>query len=270
MMKVAFVYDFDKTLSPKDMQEFGLLAKLGYAIPRDFWQEVDAFARVHEMDRILAYMYMLIEKAKLKGIELTQTFLKEHGTHIELFDGVLEWFDLINGYGNKLGLDIEHYVISSGLKSMISTTPIADEFKHIFACEYVYDDEGRILWPSLAINYTMKTQFLFRINKGLFDLVDDLQVNEPIPHGQRPIPFENIIYIGDGITDVASMSVVLDHGGSAFAIYDPQSDQSVKSAKQLKQHGRVDEIFVADFSWHSPLFTYMCQVLDLIGGNRAL
>jgi 2-hydroxy-3-keto-5-methylthiopentenyl-1-phosphate phosphatase len=269
MHKVAFIYDFDKTLSPKDMQEFGLLDELGYENPRDFWELVDNFARVHEMDRILAYMYVLIEKAKLKDINLNKSFLNEHGQHITLFDGVLEWFDLINEYGRKLNLEIEHYVISSGLKQMILTTKIADQFKHIFACEYVYDEAGNVLWPSMAINYTMKTQFLFRINKGLFDLVDDLQVNESIPHDQRAIPFDQMIYIGDGITDVASMSVMKDHGGYAYAIYNPEDKKSEANALKLKAENRVDAIFASDFSWHTPLFTYMCHHLDKIAQRWA-
>ena len=269
MNKVAFIYDFDKTLSPLDMQEYGLLKEIGYQRPRVFWDKVDRIAKEHDMDRILAYMYQMIEEAKEKGITINKQYLFDHGKNIELFDGVQTWFQAITSYGKKLGLEVEHYIVSSGLKQMILGTSIAGEFKHVFASEFMYDENNNIVWPSQAINYTMKTQYLFRINKGLFDLTDDLTLNQSIPHYKRPIPFEQMIYIGDGLTDVASMSVIRDHHGYAFAVYDPISEKSAESARALKDERRVDEIFEADYQWHATLYTYMCNHLDKIARKIA-
>lgn len=270
MNKVAFIYDFDKTLSPFDMQEYGLLKEIGYKKPRVFWDKVDKVAKEHDMDRILAYMYQMIQEAKDKDITINKQYLFDHGKNIQLFDGVTTWFESITTYGKELGLDVEHYIVSSGLKQMILGTSIAQEFKCIFASEFMYDEDDNIQWPAQAINYTMKTQYLFRINKGLFDVSDDLAVNQSVPHHKRPIPFENMIYIGDGFTDVASMSVIRDHQGYAFAVYDPISEKSEKNAIMLKDERRVDEIFEADFEWHSELYMYMCNHLKKIARKIAL
>ena len=199
--KVVFVYDFDKTLSPLDMQEYGLINQLGYLKPSMFWAKVNQFARLNNMDSILAYMYLMVEESKAKKLHLTKQMLMEHGKQIELFAGLNTWFDLINEQGKKLGLDVSHVVISAGLTSMIQGASIAHQFDHIFASEYLFDNNGFAVWPMMAVNYTLKTQYLFRINKGLYDLSDDTTINLPMPHESRPVPFKNIIYIGDGITD---------------------------------------------------------------------
>ena len=269
MNKVAFIYDFDKTLSPFDMQEYGLLKEIGYQKPRVFWDKVDTIAREHNMDRILAYMYQMVEEAKIRDVKINKKYLYDHGKNIELFDGVQTWFKAITAYGAKLGLEIDHYIVSSGLKQMILGTSIAHEFAHVFASEFMYDENNNIKWPALAINYTMKTQYLFRVNKGLFDVTDDLSVNQSVPHHKRPVPFEHMVYIGDGLTDVASMSVIRDHGGYAFAVYDPISERSAKNAAMLKDERRVDEIFEADYQWHSQLYLYMCNHLEKIARKVA-
>lgn len=262
--KVVFVYDFDKTLSPLDMQEYGLINQLGYLKPSMFWIKVNEFAKSHNMDSILAYMYLMVKESKAKGIPLTKQLLLEHGKQIELFAGLDRWFSLINEQGQKLGLDVAHVVISAGLTSMIQGAKIAGEFNHVFASEYLFDENGIAIWPLMAVNYTLKTQYLFRINKGLYDLSDDTTINLPMPHDQRPVPFKNIIYIGDGITDVPSMTVLMEHGGTSLAVYHPQKLQAKMNAEALIKQKRVVDAFAADYRFGQPLYEWAVKKLHEI------
>ncbi|MBQ1897875.1 MAG: haloacid dehalogenase-like hydrolase, partial [Ruminococcus sp.] len=173
---IAIMYDFDKTLCTKDMQDYGFIPSLDMQ-PSVFWHRANDFGSGAQMDGVLAYLYTMIEECKRKGIELTREALIKHGNHIELYPGVKEWFDRINLYGAAQGVQIEHYVISSGIKEIIEGSGIAEKFTKIFACEFLYDENGCALWPKTAVNYTNKTQFVYRINKGVLDISNDIDLN---------------------------------------------------------------------------------------------
>ena len=231
---IALIYDFDNTLSTKDMQEFTFIPALGMT-PDEFWTKCDKFSHDNNMDHILAYMLLMAQKAHEKGIDLSRESLRKMGQQVEFFEGVEQWFKRINAYGARLGFEVRHYIISCGLKAMIEGCPIGHEFYNVFACDYVYDEQGNILWPSVAINYTSKTQFLYRINKGVENVGEHKKLNMYMPHSERVVPFENMIYIGDGLTDVPSMKLTRTRGGYAIGVYNKPED-----ATYLVKEDRVD------------------------------
>ena len=233
---VAIMYDFDKTLCTKDMQDFGFIPRLNME-PRAFWAKANGFGREEEMDGILAYMYTMIVECRRQGLPLTRESLIDNGRSIELFPGVREWFDRVNLYGAAQGVQVEHYVISSGLREIIEGSGIADKFTKVFACEFLYDENGEALWPKTAVNYTNKTQFVYRINKGVLDISNDVDLNRSMPDDSKRVPFTNMIYIGDGLSDVPCMKMMKAYGGC---------DKS--KVEDLLRHDRVDFIFPADYS----------------------
>lgn len=262
--KLALIYDFDKTLSPKDMQEFHYIKSLGYDNPVDFWKECDEFAHKHNCDGILSYMYLMVMKNK----DLTQKQLINEGKYIDLYKGVKTWFKRINQYGKKHHVDVEHYVISSGLTDIIKGTPIAKEFKKIFACNYVYDKNGKVLWPSRLVNYTMKTQYLFRINKGVLSETNDEDLNNSTPETEKYIPKENMIYFGDGSTDVPSMKVVQQNGGVTIAVFGDESKKN--KAEQLYTDKRANFFVKADYSKGSKIEKIVQGIIDSIETRNKL
>lgn len=270
MTKVVFVYDFDKTLSPKDMQEYGFIESLGIFDPKEFWKLVDETAKQHSMDRILTYMYLMIRESKKRGVTIMKEHFADYGKKIELFEGVPGWFERISAYGKSHRLDIEHVILSSGLKPMIEATSIAQNFSQIYACDFVYDESGEAIWPAMAINYTTKTQFLFRINKGVRDVTDDVSLNRQLPTSLRPVPFDHMIYFGDGLTDVPSMKLVTEAGGFAVAVYNPFDEKSKMTAQQLVSDGRVEFMSAADYSLNSPLERLIKLMIQQIANKDAL
>ena len=245
---VAIMYDFDKTLCTKDMQNYRFIPSLGIEVG-EFWDYTNYVQTTEKMDSVLAYMYAAVEISKEKNIPIKRSGLEENGKSIEFFPGVVEWFKRINEFGKANNVEIEHYVISSGMKEIIDGTIISGEFKNIFACEYLYDDEGNAVWPKTAVNYTNKTQFVYRINKGVLDISNDTDLNRSMPDDSKRIPFENMIYIGDGLSDVPCMKMMKSYGGKAIAVYQ-QLDEKVK---ELLRKDRVDFIYPADYSENSGL-----------------
>ena len=240
---IAIMYDFDKTLCTKDMQDYGFIPSLDMQ-PSEFWQKANVFGSGAQMDGVLAYLYTMIEECKRKGIALTREVLTQHGKGIELYPGVKEWFDRINLYGAAQGVQIEHYVISSGIKEIIEGSGIAEKFTKIFACEFLYDENGCALWPKTAVNYTNKTQFVYRINKGVLDISNDIDLNRSMPDDSKRVPFCNMIYIGDGLSDVPCMKMMKAYGGCAIAVYQENNKSKVE---ELLLGDRVDFIFPADY-----------------------
>ena len=240
--KLALIYDFDKTLSPKDMQEFHFIESLGYENPVDFWIECDEFAKENNVDSILSYMYLMATKDQ----NLTKKQLINEGKYIKLYKGVDTWFKRINEYGKKHHVEVEHYVISSGLTDIIKGTKIANEFKKIYACTYAYDKDGKVLWPARVVNYTMKTQYLFRINKGVLAETNDEDLNSSTPDSEKYIKLENMIYFGDGSTDVPSMKVVQQNGGTTIAVFGDESKKN--KAEKLYTDKRASFAVKADYS----------------------
>ena len=242
----AIIYDFDKTLCTKDMQEYAFIPALGMTA-EDFWDEVGAMTDREEMDNILAYMYQMVKKAREKKIPVTREIFHQMGKQVEFFRDVTTWFERINAYGRKMGVRVEHYIVSSGIKEIIEGTEIAGYFKKIYACEFLYGEDGTIVWPKLAVNYTAKTQFLFRINKGVLavDSRSAGRLNQFTPEHERPVPFGNMIYIGDGLTDVPCMKLVKTNGGQSIAVYDQERGRD--AAERLKKDDRVNFVAPADY-----------------------
>ena len=240
---VAILYDFDKTLCPKNMPEYSFIPSLGLR-PEQFWELANQLSDEQKMDRILAFMYLMVRKSKdlHKNIH-RETFVKM-GEQVAFYEGVTDWFGRINAFGAQNGVEISHYIISSGLKEVIEGCKIAGEFDKIYACEFHYDENGVADWPKIAINYTSKTQFLFRINKGVFDISDDDSLNRYIADDQRQISFKNMIYIGDGLTDVPCMKLVKTNGGHSIAVYKLREKAQVQ---HLLEDGRVNFIAPADY-----------------------
>lgn len=246
---VAIMYDFDKTLCTKDMQDYEFIPSLDMKSD-SFWEEANRFGSAEHMDSVLAYMYMMIEKCKDKGIRLDRKFLQQNGKKIELYKGLDHWFERINDYGKSQGVIIEHYVISSGLKEIIEGSGISDKFKEIFACEFYYDETGLAVWPKTAVNYTNKTQFVYRINKGVLDVANDIDLNRSMPDDSKRIPFTNMIYIGDGLSDVPCMKMMKSYGGVSIAVYQDSNKQKVE---ELLLNDRVDFVFPANYSENSKI-----------------
>lgn len=245
---IAIMYDFDKTLCTRDMQEYTFIPSVGMD-PDEFWNLTGKVAKAETMDSILTYMYCMVEKARETGIPLTRESLVACGKDIEYHKGVEEWFQRINRYAEQAGVIVEHYVLSSGLKEIIEGTSIAKYFKKIYACEFLYKD-GQAYWPKMAVNYTNKTQFVYRINKGVLDINNNVDLNSSRPDSEKRVLFSNMIYIGDGLTDVPCMKLVKQSGGRSIAIYHPGE---YHNAAPLLKHKRVDWMFESDYSKGSEL-----------------
>ena len=259
--KVALVYDFDGTLSPGNMQEYGFIQALGKS-PEEFWARSNSISEEQEMNGILAYMKIMIDEARKASISLKRESFVEFGRKIELYPGVREWFSLVNGYGARVGVTVEHYIISSGLTEMIEGSPIGGEFKKVFASAFLYNDKGNAEWPAVAVDFTAKTQFLFKITKGIMDIADNRLVNKSIPDEDKPVPFSNMIYFGDGTTDIPCMKIVTMFGGNAIAVYD--SEAKMAKARQLLQEDRVTFIAPADFTAGGGLFAIVRATIDKV------
>ena len=260
---VALIYDFDGTLSPGNMQEFGFIQAIGKK-PQEFWQQSDEIAEDQDASNILSYMKLMFDEARKSGIKLRREDFKKFGQSIELFEGVTEWFKLINDYGKSRDVKIEHYINSSGLSEMIEGSPIAKEFKRIFACSFIYNKEGEAEWPGVAVDYTAKTQFLFKINKGILSIRDNKKVNESQAEDNKRIPFPHMIYFGDGETDVPCMKIVKMFGGNSIAVYNPEIKKKVNVARKLLRQQRVNFITPARSTKESRTYEVVCSIIDKI------
>ncbi|MBR0302303.1 MAG: haloacid dehalogenase-like hydrolase [Clostridia bacterium] len=258
---IALMYDFDRTLSPRDMQEYAFIPGLGME-PSEFWAECGRCAEKYKMDPILSYMYNMIEKSEGKQI-VTRDSLRALGDGVKLFRGVDSWFGRVNEYARGLDLVPEHYIISSGLKEIIEGTSIAREFKEIYAASFCYNDKGVPFWPAVAVNYTSKTQFLYRINKGILDTTENKGVNEYMPEDLRRVPFRNMIYFGDGMTDVPSMKLTKVNGGHSIAVY--QGDRA--EADRMLLDRRSDYVIKADYSKGSEMERAVFEIIDQISAT---
>lgn len=254
---VALIYDFDKTLATSDMQNFKFIQNLGMT-PEQFWTITGQFAEKNHCERILSYLYVMMIECKKKGIALTEEYLNSLGKYVQYYEGVLSWFDRINEYGKQRGIQVEHYIISSGNREILKGTKIADKFTKIFACNYVYDENGIACWPKMIINYTSKTQCLFRISKGVLDIREDDKVNEKT--SEKRVEFENMIYIGDGITDIPCMTLIKERNGLSIAVY--KSGKS-ETADPLVFDKRVDASATADYREGGKLDRLVKAKIDL-------
>jgi len=266
---VALVYDFDGTLSPGNMQEFGFIEAVGKTA-EEFWRISDSIAIGQDASNVLAYMKLMFDEAKRNGIKLRREDFMRFGKDIQLFDGVKEWFGLVNEYGRSKGVVVEHYINSSGLKEIIEGSPIASEFKHVFAGTFIYDENGEAEWPGVAVDYTTKTQFLFKINKGIFSSRDNKKVNASMSEDRKRVPFSHMIYFGDGDTDVPCMKIVSMFGGHSIAVYNPNNAKKKAAASKLKRQGRVAFALPAKYTEDSQAFRIVSAIIDKIKADYEL
>lgn len=269
LIPVAIAYDFDGTLAPGNMQEFDFVPTIGMT-KKAFWSEVGALAKEHDADNILMYMKHMLDKARAAHVPVHKRNFIDFGRSVTLFDGVESWFDRINAYGKERGLKVQHFIISSGIREMIEGTPISRKFSAIYASSFVYDHNGVAEWPALAVNYTTKTQFLFRINKGVANVYDNSRINEFVPKQDRPVPFENMVFVGDGETDIPCFRLVKDQGGHAIAVYKPSTKGAKGKAEKLVEEGRVNFIAPANYGEGSEMETFIMGVIDKIAADGVL
>lgn len=266
--KVALIYDFDGTLSPGNMQEFGYMKAIG-ADKDSFWAANDAMSATNDASGILCYMLLMLRSARERGVSLSREKFRQFGSDVKLYEGVMDWFDLVSGYGASIGLDVRHFINSSGLKEMIEGTPIADKFDGIYASSYLYDVEsGEPEWPAVAVDYTTKTQFIFKINKGIREVSDTRRINEFVPKEERPVPFTHMIYLGDGTTDVPCMKVVRSHGGHSIAVYRPGDKEAKAKAEHLIREQRVNFACPANYREGKMVHKLVLRILDKIRADN--
>ncbi|MEG1648581.1 MAG: HAD family hydrolase [Rikenellaceae bacterium] len=264
--KIAMIYDFDGTLAPGNMQEYDFIPAVGKK-NEEFWQESTQMANDQDGDTILAYMYKMIKGAQSGDISLRREAFRESGSKVQLFKGVEQWFSRINSYAALRGLEVEHYINSSGIKEMIEGTKIAHEFKKIYACSFFYNIDGVAFWPSVVVNYTNKTQFLFKINKGIESVSDNVLINKYIPEEKRAIPFKRMIYIGDGHTDIPCMRLVKQMEGYSIAVYSPSSPAKVDEIAKLVEDKRVNYVAEADYTEGGKIDMLVHGIIDKIAAE---
>ena len=262
---MAICYDFDKTLSPRDMEEYSFMPGIGVE-PADFWGLCADFAKEHQMDGILTYMYLMQKLAKGR-LELTREAMQKLGEAVEFFPGVEGWFDRVNSIGQACGVQVEHYIISSGLTEIIRGSAIGRHFKAIFAASFCYDESDHPVWASSAVNYTSKTQYLFRINKGILDVTNDRDLNAFTPEYMRRVPFSNMIYVGDGLTDVPCMKMTKQKGGYSIAVHAPGQTEL---ADDMLLQGRADFSVEADYTEDSEIEQVVTLLMRRIRASHEL
>lgn len=267
LARMAICYDFDKTLSPDDMQTFTLIPSFGMK-KEEFWEESNKLAKDNLMDNNLAWMFQLLQYSKAKRLPIRKSYFHDIGAEVPLYKGVEKWFGRINEYARKRGIEVDHYIISSGLKEIIEGSKIAPEFKRVYASSYLYSPDGVAEWPAQAINYTNKTQYIFRIAKGCFEEYDE-RVNDSMSADQLYIPYENIVYIGDSATDIPCMRLVKSKGGFSIGVFDPEKNAR-KKVYQLYSDGRIDFYAPADYSPKSDISRYMRQIIDTIAAREII
>ena len=262
-LKAALIYDFDGTLSPCNMQEYGFIPAVGKS-NEEFCHESNELSKQNDADPILSYMFKMLQEANDSKLPIKESDFRRTGRTSKLYKGVERWFGRLNRYGASRGVEILHYINSSGIKEIIEGTPIAKEFRKIFACSFLYNQHGDAYWPAVAINYTNKTQFLYKINKGVESVSDSHMVNAYLPDAERPVPFERMIYFGDGTTDIPCMRLVQDRRGHSIGVYDPESEQGYQKTRLLLGQGRCSMIAPADYSEGGRMETLVKTIIDKI------
>lgn len=266
---MTIAYDFDGTLADGNMQEHQFLPDIGMT-PKAFWAEVKRLTKEHQADEVLVYMNLMLRKANAANVPVRRDDFMARGKTIKLFDGVTDWFDRITDYGKSKGVRVEHVLVSSGNAEIFAGTPIAPKFSHVYASKFMFDQNGVAAWPALAVNYTTKTQYLFRINKDAHDLSDNGKVNQFIEKRDRPVPFENIVFIGDGSTDIPCFRLVKEQGGLSVAVFKKRTRGAHDKADQYLKEGRVHCAVPAIYTDGSELDRIIKANIDAVAARAAL
>ena len=264
---LAICYDFDKTLSPDNMQAQGYLQAINYENQNEFWAETNALANANEMDTTLAWMHLMLKRSRGKEI-FRREMLEDYGSKVKLYPGVREWFGRLRDYAAERGVIVEHYIISSGLREMIDGTEVAGEFEKIYASSFYYDDAGVAVWPAQVVNFTNKTQFLFRISKGVLGINDDA-VNDYFRPDELRVPFRNMVYIGDSETDIPCMKLVNSYGGHSVGVYDPDSGSRERVHRMMRDN-RIKYFAAADYTEGSELDELLKLIIEKTAASEKL
>ena len=267
--RLAIIYDFDGTLAPGNMQEPQFIPDIGMS-PKDFWAEVNHLCGIHKADKILMYMHLMLKKANEKSVKVDRKGFRDQGRRVAFFEGVEEWFGRIDSYSECRNIINEHYIVSSGNAEIIEGTKIARHFKEIYASRFMFDQHEVATWPAQAVNYTTKTQFLFRINKDAHELTDDKKINEFVEMKDRPVPFENMIYIGDSSNDIPCFRLVKDSGGLSIAVYEPRGKNALMEANQFIKDNRVNCVVPADYQEGADLDGVVKAQIELVAARANL
>ena len=266
LKRTALIYDFDGTLARGNLQECSFIPKMRVS-RQDFWKEVKDRTNREDADEILVYMHLMLEKAREAGHAVSKDMLRGHGRDAQLFPGLegKSWFSRMNRFARERGLELQHYIISSGIEEMIRGCPIEDAFYKIFASKFIYHND-EAAWPGVGINYTTKTQYLFRINKGVENHWDNTAINQYMPESSRPVPFRRMIFLGDGETDIPAMKMLTYQGGHSVAVYDEQRDaRDLDKIHKLISENRVDFVAPANYEENSQLDIIVKGILGRIG-----
>ncbi len=269
LIPMAICYDFDGTLIPGNLHEYGFIDSLNMT-PAEFWAKSNQMAQGCKADSISTYMKQMKDERESRGLTFTKQDMQNYAATATLFAGVSDWFSRMNIYALSKGVALEHYIVSSGVKEMIEGTVIAPHFKEVFASAFLYDETGTAVWPALVVNYTNKTQFLYRINKGCLDVSDNASLNSHMNDEEKPMPFAHMIYIGDGETDIPSMKTVKREGGHTIAVYNPSVAGHREKVKKLLGIERADVIAPADYRENQPIDIFVKSVIDKIIANVQL
>ena len=266
LVEAAMIYDFDGTLARGNLQELSFIPKMQISC-EEFWEEVKRRAKAEDADEILVYMHLMLEKAREFGEDVSRQMLQEHGRNAPLFKGLEDeqWFKRINNFAAQQGLELKHYIISSGIEEMIRGCSIQGAFHKIYASKYIYEAD-KAAWPGVAINYTTKTQYLFRINKGIENHWDRNALNKYMPEASRPVPFSRMIFLGDGETDIPAMKMMTHQGGHSVAVYDEKREaKDLDTIHSLISDGRVNFVAPGDYEEKSQLDIIIKGILGRIG-----
>lgn len=266
LIPMAICYDFDGTLAPGNMQEYGFVKKL-HMTPSDFWETANGLARDQKGDEILTYMKVMLDESHRRGLSVRREDFQSYGKDIKFFEGVEDYFARINRYAKAKGVKLKHYIISSGLREILEGTSIAHEFAEMFASSFLYDKNGNAVWPAMALNFTSKTQYIYRINKGCLDVTDIEGVNKHVAKECKPVPLTNILYIGDGNTDIPCMAMLNKAGGHTMAVY---KDGQKERAASLNRDGRAHMVAHADYREGKKIDLFVKAVIDKIAADGRL
>jgi len=252
--RIALLYDFDNTLSKGFMQEFGLMQDQGYDDIIKYFKKCEEIFNNPDVDMCLSLMGGVLQMAKENNSKVTQEYLRSFGKDIQYYPGVEEWFEKINAIGRENGYEIEHYIISSGLKEIVEGSRIYHNLKRVYANFYCYDENGEAYWPCQVVNYTSKTQYIYRVRKNVLDSLGSLNEINAKMKDEDVLPFENIIYLGDSQTDIPSFKVVKNSGGLSICVYDPNISHTKEVAHKCFVEGRVNYFLPADYTEGSELY----------------
>lgn len=271
---IAVVFDFDDTLAPDTTS--GYLRQAGIEdLPR-FWKEEVGALYTHGWDPVPAYLYKMIEASRSGRIPpITRESLASWGQQAPLHRGVETLFDRLREAARRANprLHIEFYVISSGLGDVLRATRIAQEFTEIWSSEFHYGADGAAVFPRRIVSFTDKTRYLFHVQKGLIgdeDRAKPFEVNRKVPRERQRVPFDHMIFVGDGYTDIPCFSLLKQHEGIPIAVYDPHHEERWGNAFRFVAEGRVSNLHSANYSEGSDLSNFLIMAVRSLAERIAL